>query len=101
MQFEDSVGHGRQQSFTLQDVDVPDPEREGEGSLDTNRTTGQKILLLSFEVVGKCFVYYCHHADMKEGCVCLQLDRMCSLWGVSTLLKNIFFSDESLYNLSF
>lgn len=38
VQFEDGVGHGGQQSFTLQDVDVPDPEGEGERSLDTNRT---------------------------------------------------------------
>lgn len=46
VQFEDGVGHGRQQSLTLQDVDVPDPEGEGEGSLDTNRTKGQRITSL-------------------------------------------------------
>lgn len=46
MQFEDGVGHGGQQSFTLQDVDVPDPEGEGERSLDTNRTKGQRITSL-------------------------------------------------------
>lgn len=46
VQFEDSVGHGGEQSFTLQDVDVPDPEGEGEGSLNTNRTKGQKIISL-------------------------------------------------------
>lgn len=34
VQFEDRVGHGRKRSFTLQDVDVPDPESEGEGSLE-------------------------------------------------------------------
>lgn len=38
VQFEDGVGHGGEHSFTLQDVDVPDPEGEGERSLDTNRT---------------------------------------------------------------
>lgn len=40
VQFEDRVGHGGQQFFPLQDVDVPDPEGEGEGSLDTNGTEG-------------------------------------------------------------
>lgn len=45
--FEDSVGHSRQDSFTLQDVDVPDPEGEGEGSLKIKRTTGYTIVLFS------------------------------------------------------
>lgn len=33
MHLQDGVGHGWEQSFTFQDVDVPDPEGEGERSL--------------------------------------------------------------------
>lgn len=66
VQFEDGVGHGRQQSFTLQDVDVPDPEGEGEGSLETNRTEGQEIIsLVSLKAscgLIKCFSSLCPEA---------------------------------------
>ena len=40
VQFEERVGHGGQDAFPLHDVDVPDPEREGERSLNTNTDTG-------------------------------------------------------------
>lgn len=36
MQFEDGVGHRGQNSLSLHDVDVPDPECERERSLTTN-----------------------------------------------------------------
>lgn len=35
MQFEDGVGHCRENSFALQDVDVPNPESQSERSLST------------------------------------------------------------------
>lgn len=33
VQFEDRVGHGGQNSLSLQDIDVPDPQGQSEGGL--------------------------------------------------------------------
>ena len=45
MQFEDGVGHGGQHPLSLQNVDVPDPEGEGEGSLHRKNTTRGEVLI--------------------------------------------------------
>ena len=43
VQFEDRVGHGGQNSLSLQDIDVPDPQGQGEGGL-RERDRGRKIM---------------------------------------------------------